>query len=242
MTTQPFPRPDARRPGDDPRPADARRPGDDLEDLVARALRSREPAGTAAADRVAAHLDDVVTLAPVTPLTRRGTRVAAVAVVSSALAVTGAGAAAAAAASANPYSGFAVAVEGVAQAVGLEWSAMPEGFTREQYTAFWDAGYTSEDVEALSDLWQSDATTAKARAGQLLLDGDPVPVAPGSHAESGPDDAALDAFWDAGYTFEDAQALAELWQVDTGDAKARAGQLLLSDDDVPVAPGMHERG
>ena len=115
--------------------------------------------------------------APVRVLARRGGRlVAAGAVITSTLAVAGAGAAAAA----NPYSDVARVVEGVAQSVGLEWSAMPDGYTREQYEAFWGAGYTIDDVEALADLWHLDATATKAQAGQLLLDGQTPPVEPGA--------------------------------------------------------------
>lgn len=155
---------------------------DDIAVRVAAALRSREPhpaATAAAADRIAASVA-VGTEAPprgvvrALPVSRAG-RIAVAGVVTGTLAVVGAGAAAAA----NPYSGFAVAVEDAVRAVGVDWSAMPAGYTREQYQAFWDQGYTTDDVAALEDLWQTDATTAKARAGQLLLDGDPLPIAPG---------------------------------------------------------------
>lgn len=214
---------------------------DELAARVAAALRSREPAPAAtaaAADRIAAAVAAAGVpprrVVRALPVSRAG-RIAAAGVVTSTLAVVGAGAAAAA----NPYSGFAVAVEGAARAVGVEWTAMPAGYTREQYEAFWGAGYTSDDVVALADLWQTDATTAKARAGQLVLDGAPVPVAP---AEAGPGaapggDDPVSAFFDAGYGFDDAARLADLWQVDVGEAKARAGQLLLDGGQVPVRPG-----
>ncbi|WP_147795039.1 hypothetical protein [Cellulomonas sp. Y8] len=214
---------------------------DDIAARVAAALRSREPdpAATAAvADRIAATVAAAPRSAPLgvvraLPVSRAG-RIAAAGVVTGTLAVVGAGAAAAA----NPYSGFAVAVEDAVRAVGVDWSAMPAGYTREQYQAFWGQGYTTDDVAALEDLWQTDATTAKARAGQLLLDGAVVPVAP---REAGPGDGStgdpMSTFWDSGYDFEDADRLAELWQVDVGEAKARAGQLLLDGDPLPIAPG-----
>ena len=214
---------------------------DDIAARVAAALRSREPhpaATTAAADRIAASVAAGTEARPrgvvrALPVSRAG-RIAAAGVVTGTLAVVGAGAAAAA----NPYSGFAVAVEDAVRAVGVDWSAMPAGYTREQYQAFWDQGYTTDDVAALEDLWQTDATTAKARAGQLLLDGATVPVAPG---EAGPGDGStgdpMSTFWDSGYDFDDAARLAELWQVDVGEAKARAGQLLLDGDPLPIAPG-----
>lgn len=114
----------------------------------------------------------------------------------------------------------------------------PSGFTFKQYEAFWDAGYTAGDVQALADLWATDATGAKSLAGQALLDGEPVPVAPGTY----PDpltggDPLWEAFTGAGYTYDDAVALAELWSTDSIDAKARAGQALLDGEDLPVAPG-----
>lgn len=57
------------------------------------------------------------------------------------------------------------AVVGVAQAAGVDWSSMPEG-------------YTVEDRAALEVLWNSDPVETKARAGQMLLDGQTPPVAP----------------------------------------------------------------
>jgi hypothetical protein len=215
---------------------------DDVEARIAAALRSREPAPaatSAAADRIAAavaagadaHPRGVVRALPIS----RAGRIAAAGVVTTTLAVVGAGAAAAA----NPYSGFAVAVEDAARAVGVDWSAMPAGYTREQYQAFWDAGYTSDDVAALEDLWQTDATTAKARAGQLLLDGGTAPIAPGA-AEPATGSTAGDpaeAFWDSGYGLGDAERLAELWQVDISTAKARAGDMLRDGQPLPIGPG-----
>lgn len=62
--------------------------------------------------------------------------------------------------------------------LGADSSSMPEGYTVEQYEAFWGAGYTSQDRQVLQDLWHTDATETKARAGQMLIDGERVPVAP----------------------------------------------------------------
>ncbi|RMI03330.1 hypothetical protein [Cellulomonas triticagri] len=209
---------------------------DDLARRVAAALRDREPSADttqAAADRIADRLAAAQTQARVVPLARRVGTVAAAGVVTSTVVVLGAGAAAAA----NPYSGFAVAVENVAHAVGVDWSAMPEGYTRDQYTAFWDAGYTVGDVQALEDLWQVDATTAKAQAGQLLLDGADVPVAPGSAQQTPePVDTSdpLTAYFDSGYSLAEAEQLADLWQVDLGEAKVRAGQMIVDGEQPPV--------
>lgn len=120
-----------------------------------------------------------------------------------------------------------------AHAVETDWSQMPEGYTKEQYEALWGAGYTTDDLMALAELWGTEGTETKARVGQMLLDGEPVPVAPGSTAP-GPQ---YDAFWAAGYTADDLEALQDLWDLDWAETKLRAGQALLDGQTLPVAPG-----
>lgn len=216
-------------------------PEDELAARITSALRSRGGVVPDAAD-VAARIDARLAALPdrptLTTATRRGTKAVAAGVVTSALAVAGAGAAAAA----DPYSDVARTVENVAQAVGIPWSPMPDGYTRDQYDAFWGAGYTAEDVAALGDLWQTDPVAAKARAGQLVLDGQAVPVPP-SGAEQGvlvpieQAEIAVEAFFDAGYAWDDAVALGALWSVEPADTKIRAGQMLLEGEPLPFAPG-----
>lgn len=186
-------------------------------------------------------------------------RLVTVGVVAAGLSVAGAGAAAAVA----PTSTVGAAVHGALAQVGVDWSGMPDGYTREQYEAFWGAGYTTDDVAALAALWSTDVTQTKARAGQLLLDGQAVPVAPGSTAagiatppadadaasappSAGEEDwssmpdgytqAQYEAFWGAGYTVEDVEALQAVWGTEPTETKARAGQLLLDGQTPPVAP------
>jgi hypothetical protein len=213
-------------------PADA-----ELTERIARALRSREaeqPDPAAVTARIEEGLA-ALEPRPVTILTRRGAKVVAAGVVTSVLVVTGAGAAAAA----NPYSPVARTVENVAHAVGIDWSAMPAGYTREQYEAFW-ATYTVDDMETLSALWSLDDTATKARAGQMLLDGQTPPVTPSASAGSTPSDdqqELRDAFWDAGYSGQDLDALSELWHSDSYETKMRAGQMLLDGERLPIAPG-----
>lgn len=207
------------------------------EALRARAAAHPDPAVVAA--RIEARLDDAPA-GSVSTLRRRGGRVVLAGVVGSTLAVAGAGAAAAS----NPYSEVARAVENVAQAVGIDWSAMPPGYTREQYEAFWGAGYTPEDVDALSALWALDVTETKAKAGQMLLDGEALPLGDVTrtpvdldHGEPvAPTDPA-EAFWDAGYTYEDAVALSELWSLEVYETKTRAGRLILDGAEPPIEPG-----
>jgi len=114
----------------------------------------------------------------------------------------------------------------------------PSGYTWKQYEALWGEGYTAGDVQALVELWATDASGAKSRAGQAVLDGVPVPVAPGTFPDPLTDaDPLWTAFTDAGYTYDDAVALAELWGTDSVEAKARAGRAVLDGESLPVAPG-----
>ena len=165
------------------------------------------------------------------PARRR--RLLAVGVVAAGMSVACAGGAMAVA----PDSAVSRTLAGALRTVGLEWAGMPDGYTPEQYEAFWDAGYTSGDAAHLAELWDVDVTEAKARAGQLLVDGGTAPIAPGTHPEAGAGDVAeLDALWDAGYTFEDVQQLGTLWSTDVAETKARAGQALLDGQTLPVPP------
>lgn len=113
-------------------------------------------------------------------------------------------------------------------------------YTQERSDAFWGAGYWMEDADALAELWHVGLLEAKGRAGQMLLDGQPVPVAPGSSVDmTDPDVIATlqaRAFWDAGYTGDDGAALAALWHVDVGEAKATAGQMLRDGQPLPIGP------
>jgi hypothetical protein len=165
---------------------------------------------------------------------RKPLRLVAVGLAATTLCVAGAGFAAAA----NPETGFARAVEGAVQAVGIDWSAMPENYTQAQYETFWGAGYGAQDVEELNALWGTGDTETKARAGQLLIDGQPVPVAP-SGTEEAPAVVSIeqsDAFFGAGYSGEDVEELSALWSTDFLETKARAGQLLLDGRPLPIEP------
>ncbi|GEN81255.1 hypothetical protein [Actinotalea fermentans] len=119
------------------------------------------------------------------------------------------------------------------------------------YDAFWAAGYTSDDLVALAALWQLDQAETKVAAGQLLLAGEELPIAPGSSPVTETDSDGTDwstlpdgytreqyeAFWGAGYTADDLAALVALWNTDEIQTKATAGQMILDGQTVPVAPG-----
>jgi hypothetical protein len=163
-------------------------------------------------------------------------RLTAIGVAATTLCVGGAGLAAAA----NPASSFGQAVGTTVHAAGVDWSDMPEGYTQAQYDAFWGAGFTAADQEALEDLWDLDSTETKSRAGQAILDGEQLPFAPGTHADA-PDptddqEAAINAFLEAGYTSEDVEELSALWNTEYMETKARAGQMVLDGEELPLAP------
>lgn len=115
-----------------------------------------------------------------------------------------------------------------------------EEYTQERWEAFFGAGYYMEDAFALAELWDVEVLEAKGRAGQMLLDGQPVPVAPGSSLDlTDPETIRglqLEAFWDAGYTGGDGVTLAEMWNVEIGEAKAAAGQMLRNGQSLPIGP------
>lgn len=50
--------------------------------------------------------------------------------------------------------------------------------------AFFEAGYSSEDVETLNDLWDTEHVETKVRAGQMILDGEELPIGPATSATS----------------------------------------------------------
>lgn len=133
-----------------------------------------------------------------------------------------------------------------AQAPVADLQSDPEQDAR---TAFFDAGYTYDDAVALGAQWNLDSWEAKSAAGEKLLAGETLPVAPGSsapapevapapvdQAEVGADAAALDAYFGAGYDYDDAVALGALWNVDFFEAKVSAGEKLLAGETLPVAP------
>ncbi len=170
----------------------------------------------------------------------RSGRFLAVGLAAAALSVVGAGVATAVV----PFSP-ATPTPAATQSADTDWSKMPKGYTRAQYEAFWGAGYSAEDVVKLNDLWKSDSTQTKARAGQMILDGDVVPVAPSPTVAEPPadlstpkdgDQAKYEAFWNAGYTDANLAKLNDLWKTGSFDTKARAGKMILEGKKLPVAP------
>jgi len=119
----------------------------------------------------------------------------------------------------------------------------------DSWPAYFAAGYDYDDAVVLAGLWHTASVEdAKTRAGQELITGKTLPIAPGS-APAAPDsgssasgtaptaeDAAVTAFFAAGYDYADAVTLAGLWGGDPYEAKVSAGQKLLAGATLPVAP------
>jgi len=124
-------------------------------------------------------------------------------------------------------------------------SASPSPLTAAQQeqalNAYFAAGYDYNDALALAQLWHmsGDPTTIKAEAGRRLLAGQQLPFKPSPEAvASAAQDNDLNAFFAAGYTYEDAVGLAQLWKIsDPYQAKIDAGTKLLAGESLPITPG-----
>jgi hypothetical protein len=108
---------------------------------------------------------------------------------------------------------------------------------------FFAAGYTYDDAVVLGAEWSQDPWEAKVTGGERLAAGEALPIAPGSSVPAEPvpevpteEIAAVDAFFAAGYTYDDAVALGTLWNVDSWEAKVTGGEKLLAGGTLPVAP------
>jgi len=116
------------------------------------------------------------------------------------------------------------------------------------WAAYFAAGYGYDDAVRLAALWHTNQNIGlvKAEAGRRLLAGETLPVPP-QHptpnvysqpdAAASADAAALQAFFDAGYVWDDAVQLAALWKMsDPSQAKVAAGQKLEAGQKLPIAP------
>ena len=109
--------------------------------------------------------------------------------------------------------------------------------------AYFAAGYDYNDAMQLAVLWKmpNDALTVKTAAGEKLLAGESLPIKPSSGPVSSASAAEVDAtnaFFNAGYTYDDALKLAELWTLpDAYHAKVTGGQKLLAGQTLPIKPG-----
>ncbi len=118
----------------------------------------------------------------------------------------------------------------------------PAGIADSALTAYFNAGYTYDDAVQLAKLWNmpNDAAAVKAAAGKKLLAGQPLPIKPSGTPVSTPsaqETADVNAFFNAGYTYNDAVQLATLWKLpDPYHAKITGGQKLLAGQTLPIKP------
>jgi hypothetical protein len=128
--------------------------------------------------------------------------------------------------------------------VAASYSAVDQA---KDWAAYFAAGYGYNDAVQLAAIWHSKANIGdvKAEAGRRLLAGETLPVKPtGNPTSPAPDpsevaayQAAWDAFFNAGYTWDDAVRLAKLWHLaDPGDAKVKAGKKIEAHQPLPFKP------
>jgi hypothetical protein len=101
---------------------------------------------------------------------------------------------------------------------------------------YMSVGYDVNNAVELAQLWHmsGDLDNVKAKAGRLLLAGQPLPVQPSAATA----DPTLNAFFSAGYDYDDAAQLAKLWKLKSpGDAKTEGGKRLLAGETLPIKPG-----
>ena len=144
-------------------------------------------------------------------------------------------------------SGDHVAV--VAPAAGGTPSAPVSGKDLEKdLAAYFAAGYGYTDAVKLAKIWNStaDIQQVKAEAGRRLLAGETLPIQPGpedpaTEPSSSPIDPQqteqLNAFFGAGYSYDEAEQLAKIWKLaDPYQAKIEGGKRLLAGETLPVEP------
>ncbi|WP_436529297.1 hypothetical protein [Actinoplanes sp. HUAS TT8] len=106
-------------------------------------------------------------------------------------------------------------------------------------TKFFSAGYSYEDAVKLAKLWKLKTPyDAKVAGGEKLLAGKKLPVKPSpANVQDAKEAAQVEAFFNAGYTIEDATKLSKLWHLPTAyDAKVAGGKKILAGQSLPFKP------
>jgi hypothetical protein len=108
-----------------------------------------------------------------------------------------------------------------------------------QLDAFFDNGYTWTEAVKLAKIWHlADPSDAKVKAGKKLLAGESLPVKPKpANVAAAKQQKEVDAFFNKGYTVEDAAQLAKLWHLkDAWAAKVEGGKRILAGQTLPIQP------
>ncbi|MCO8270441.1 hypothetical protein M1L60_07510 [Actinoplanes sp. TRM 88003] len=144
----------------------------------------------------------------------------------------------------NAVSNTSAGVPAAAPAVSA--SADPEDTRQEQLEAYSEAGFGYDDAGRLAKIWKlsdDNRLEVKAEAGRRLLLGETLPIKPTPDAPveeetiNPQDEARFAAFFNAGYTYTEAEKLAKIWKIaDPSDAKLEAGKRLLAGQELPVKP------
>jgi len=108
---------------------------------------------------------------------------------------------------------------------------------QQELAAYFKAGYQLEQAQQLAGLWhESNLTRVKAEAGLKLLQGQTLPVAPGSTPAIAVD-RDVEAFFNAGYDYNDATKLMAIWHTaDAYHAKIKGGKEIESGEALPIKP------
>jgi hypothetical protein len=105
--------------------------------------------------------------------------------------------------------------------------------------AFLHAGYVWEDAVQLAALWKMpNPSDAKIAAGKKLEAGQKLPIEPKpGNVAAAKEAAAVEKFFAAGYTYDDAVKLAALWKLPGAyAAKVAGGEKLLAGQTLPIKP------
>ena len=108
-----------------------------------------------------------------------------------------------------------------------------------QLAAFFDDGYTWTEAVKLAKIWHlSDPSDAKVKAGKKLLAGETLPVKPKpANVAAAKQQKQVDAFFNKGYTVDDAVKLAKAWHLkDAWAAKVEGGKRILAGQTLPIQP------
>jgi hypothetical protein len=143
---------------------------------------------------------------------------------------------------------------GIAAPVGAPASPVPsvaasysQADLDKDWAAYFAAGYGYDDAVRLAAIWHTEQNIGlvKAEAGRRLLARETLPISPHPNPSvpttpdpaASADAAALQAFFDAGYVWDDAVQLAALWKLpDPSDAKVAAGKKLEAGQKLPIQP------
>ncbi|AGL19839.1 hypothetical protein [Actinoplanes sp. N902-109] len=121
----------------------------------------------------------------------------------------------------------------------------PTSALDKQYDAYFAAGYDYDDALKLAKYWKlpnDRIDQVKAKAGKLLLQHKPLPDISGIkpdpvHEQTTTEEKRVNAFFGAGYDYDDAVELSKLWKTKTPyDAKVLGGKKLLAGAELPIKP------